>query len=140
MFVGCSFLGTFIYPIAFFIHLIDIFCKIEVLSNIFEAVAVNIKSLLYVSFMGVVFVFVFCTVTFSNYMKNVYAEGEGVDEMCDDVLDCVMSLYVSGAIAETMEEFELSRFTYDMIYGTFFGMLFGNIVQGIMLDAFAGLR
>lgn len=90
--------------------------------------------------MGVVFVFVFCTVTFSNYMKNVYAEGEGVDEMCDDVLDCVMSLYVSGAIAETMEEFELSRFTYDMIYGTFFGMLFGNIVQGIMLDAFAGLR
>lgn len=54
------------------------------------------------SFMGVVFVFVFCTVTFSNYMKNVYAEGEGVDEMCDDVLDCVMSLYVSGAISETM--------------------------------------
>jgi hypothetical protein len=60
--------------------------------------------------------------------------------MCDDVLDCVMSLYVSGAIGETMEEFEIGRFTYDMIYGTFFGMLFGNIVQGIMLDAFGGLR
>lgn len=27
-----------------------------------------------------------------------------------------------------------------MIYITFFGLLFGNIVQGIMLDAFAGLR
>jgi hypothetical protein len=27
---------------------------------------------MYVSFMGVVFTFVFCTVTFSNYMKNVY--------------------------------------------------------------------
>lgn len=27
-----------------------------------------------------------------------------------------------------------------MIYLTFFGLLFGNIVQGIMLDAFAGLR
>jgi hypothetical protein len=39
-----------------------------------------------------------------------------------------------------METFEIGRFTYDMIYGTFFGMLFGNIVQGIMLDAFAGLR
>jgi len=60
--------------------------------------------------------------------------------MCDDVLDCVMSLYVSGAIVETMETFEIGRFTYDMIYLTFFGLLFGNIVQGIMLDAFAGLR
>lgn len=60
--------------------------------------------------------------------------------MCDNVFDCVMSLYVSGAISETMETFEIGRFTYDMIYGTFFGMLFGNIVQGIMLDAFAGLR
>jgi hypothetical protein len=49
------------------------------LANIFEAVAQNIKALLYVSFMGVVFVFIFCTVTFSNYMKNVYAEGEGVN-------------------------------------------------------------
>jgi hypothetical protein len=60
--------------------------------------------------------------------------------MCDSMLDCVMSLYVSGAITETMEVFELQRFTFDMIYLTFFGLLFGNIVQGIMLDAFAGLR
>lgn len=60
--------------------------------------------------------------------------------MCDNMLDCVMSLYVSGAIGQTMEVFEIGRFTYDMIYITFFGLLFGNIVQGIMLDAFAGLR
>jgi hypothetical protein len=60
--------------------------------------------------------------------------------MCDDVLDCVMSLYVSGVIVETMETFEIVRFTYDMVYLTFFGLLFGNIVQGIMLDAFASLR
>ena len=39
-----------------------------------------------------------------------------------------------------MESFEIGRFTYDMIYLTFFGLLFGNIVQGIMLDAFANLR
>lgn len=28
IFVLCSFIGTFFYPILFFIHLIDIFCKI----------------------------------------------------------------------------------------------------------------
>lgn len=39
---------------------------------------------------------IFCTVTFSNYMKNVYEEE--TDEMCDSMLSCIMALYVSGAI------------------------------------------
>ena len=39
-----------------------------------------------------------------------------------------------------MESFELMRFIYDIIYFTFFEMLFGNIVSGIMLDAFSSLR
>jgi hypothetical protein len=39
-----------------------------------------------------------------------------------------------------MSTFEIFRFIYDMIYITFFGMLFGNIISGIMLDAFASLR
>ena len=32
------------------------------------------------------------------------------------------------------------RFIYDIIYFTFFEMLFGNIVSGLMLDAFSSLR
>jgi len=32
------------------------------------------------------------------------------------------------------------RFVYDTIYGIFFGILFSNIISGIMLDAFASLR
>jgi inositol 1,4,5-triphosphate receptor type 1/inositol 1,4,5-triphosphate receptor type 3 len=32
------------------------------------------------------------------------------------------------------------RFAYDTIYGIFFGILFGNIISGIMLDAFGSLR
>jgi hypothetical protein len=56
------------------------------------------------------------------------------------MLDCIMQLFVSGAISETMEDFEPVRFTYDMLYGIFFGILFGNIISGIMLDSFASLR
>jgi hypothetical protein len=51
-----------------------------------------------------------------------------------------MQLFVSGVIGEAMSTFEMMRFTYDMIYITFFGLLFGNIVSGIMLDAFGSLR
>lgn len=60
--------------------------------------------------------------------------------MCDSVSGCVTNLYISGAIGETMESFELMRFIYDIIYFTFFEMLFGNIVSGLMLDAFSSLR
>jgi len=65
----------------------------------------NIKSLIYISIMGVVFTIVFCTVTFSNYMKNIYSPSTDSSEMCDGVLNCVSQLYVSGAIGDTMEEF-----------------------------------
>lgn len=56
------------------------------------------------------------------------------------MLDCILQLFVSGAIAETMQSFETVRFVYDTIYGIFFGILFSNIISGIMLDAFASLR
>lgn len=82
----------------FFLHLIDILAQIETLGTILYSAIFNIKSLLLVSVMGVFFTVIFCTVTFSNYMKNVYSGGESLDEMCDGVMDCVAQLYVSGAI------------------------------------------
>jgi hypothetical protein len=39
-----------------------------------------------------------------------------------------------------MEEFEIIRFIYDIIYLIFFDMMFSNIVSGLMLDAFSSLR
>lgn len=53
---------------------------------------------------------------------------------------CLMALYVSGVINETMDTFEMQRFIYDTIYAIFFGLLFGNIISGIMIDAFSELR
>jgi hypothetical protein len=56
------------------------------------------------------------------------------------MLDCIMRLYVAGVIEESMENFEIVRFTYDTIYGIFFGTMLSNIISGIMLDAFGSLR
>lgn len=41
---------------------------------------------------------------------------------------------------ESMDKFDTTRFVYDMVYITFFGLLFSNITSGIMLDAFGELR
>lgn len=105
MYVGVAFFGTFFHPALFFLHIMDIFCYNPEIGDIFKAIAINIKELAYVSFMGVVFTFVFCTVTFSNYMKNVYSGDESTDDMCQGMLDCILQLFVSGAIGETMESF-----------------------------------
>jgi hypothetical protein len=69
-----SFIGAFFYPPLLFIHLVDRICNNETLGNIFQAIGLVVKPLLYVSLMGVAFVAVFSTVTFSNYMKDVYSD------------------------------------------------------------------
>ena len=51
-----------------------------------------------------------------------------------------MDLYVSGTIGGSVEEFQFVSFMTDLIYFILFGLLFGNIVSGIMIDTFAGLR
>ncbi len=51
-----------------------------------------------------------------------------------------MQLFVSGAVGGDMDSFEITRFGYDMVYFTFFELLFGNIISSIILDAFASLR
>lgn len=71
-----SFVGTFVDPSVFFIHIIDIFCQSPQLATVFKAIANTTVDLLLVSFMGVIFVVIFCTVTFSNYTKDVYGENE----------------------------------------------------------------
>jgi hypothetical protein len=90
--------------------------------------------------MGVIFAFVFCTVTFSNYQKNVYSSSDSEEDLCQTMMECILTLNVSGAIGESMESFEIVRFTYDTIYGIFFGTMLANIISGIMLDAFGSLR
>jgi hypothetical protein len=72
LFVGVSFVGAFIDPTFFYIHIIDIFCQSPNLANIYKAIANTFIPVALVSFMGVIFVAVFCTVTFSNYTKDVY--------------------------------------------------------------------
>jgi hypothetical protein len=111
---------------------------IDMLKDIFAAIAASLTPICLVSLMGVAFEFIFCSVTFSNYVPDVYSEpGE---ERCTSVSSCIMDLYVSSVIAETTGEFQTRRAIYDLIYITFFGLLFGNIVSGIILTVFAAKR
>lgn len=97
-----SFIGAFFFPPLYFIHIMDILCYHPEIGNIFKAIGLKFSELLYVSFMGVVFAFVFCTVTFSNYQKNVYSSGDSEEDLCQTMMECILTLNVSGAIGESM--------------------------------------
>ena len=76
MFLLSSIVGTFYFPPMFFLHLIDILAQVPTLGPILYCVIVNSKQLLLVSLMGIFFSFIFCTVTFSNYMKDIYTAAD----------------------------------------------------------------
>jgi inositol 1,4,5-triphosphate receptor type 1/inositol 1,4,5-triphosphate receptor type 3 len=52
----------------------------------------------------------------------------------------MITLITSGVIGNSMTEWDPIKFCFDMIYVIFFGLLFTNIISGIMIDTFAELR
>lgn len=96
VFILVSVLGTLWKPYILSIHILDLFSMIDVLKDIFAAIALTLEPLAMVSIMGGAFVMIFCSVTFSNYMPDVYAEP--TDEMCTTVYSCIMDLYIAGVI------------------------------------------
>lgn len=49
-------------------------------------------------------------------------------------------MYTSGAIGDDMDELYAGRFFFDTVYFIFMEILFANLVSGIMIDGFGGLK
>lgn len=86
----------------FLLHQIFIFTKVELLDNVFQAAMYNPKQLLSVSVLGVVFLFVFCVLSYETYAQNLH---ENPESECDTILGCTINLYVSGTLGGGMEQF-----------------------------------
>ena len=110
----------------------------DTLSNVFNAIVYNLGQLASVGSLGIVFVYVFCLVFYETYALEMMSDAG--DEACDSILGCILDLYVSGTIGGSVDSFKIVRFATDLIYFIFFGLLFGNIISGIMINTFAALR
>lgn len=82
-------------PQFFALHLLEPFSKIAIMKSVFEAVIFNAQQLLTVSLLGVFFVYTFSLVSLSFNVLGLPAEKES----CENVMDCVLSLYVSGTVS-----------------------------------------
>ena len=90
--------------------------------------------------MGVLFVFAFSVIGFHVYFDDIYPEINQYIDSCDSLITCMITLTTSGVIGNEMSQWDPQKFLLDMVYSIFFGLLFTNIVSGIMIDTFAELR
>jgi hypothetical protein len=126
-----SLLGTFYDQTFFLTYIIFYFMENDTLSSVFNAITYNISKLISVGSLGMVFVYVFSLIFFNTYSLDMMSE-KG-DDACDNILSCILDLFVAGKINSGLENFEMIRFTTDLIWFAFFDLLFGNIVSGIMI-------
>lgn len=134
-----SLMGTIYDQKLFMLYILYYFMKNQTLENVFKAITFNITQLGSVGILGVVFVYVFCLIFYETYALQLFQSSDPKD-MCEGILPCILDLYVSGTIGGSVDELKLMRFLTDMIYFVFFGLLFENIVSGIMIDTFAERR
>ncbi|KAM3129578.1 hypothetical protein pb186bvf_018329 [Paramecium bursaria] len=134
-----SLMGTFWKSYYFSLHLLDLISREDLLKNVFQAISQNAKQLMFVSLLGVAFIFVFSFATFDSYVDDIYTEDDP-KEHCETLISCMITLVTSGVIGNSMQQWDLIKFIYDTLYFVFFALLFTNIVSGIMIDTFAELR
>jgi inositol 1,4,5-triphosphate receptor type 1/inositol 1,4,5-triphosphate receptor type 3 len=92
-----------------------------------------------VALLGVLFVFAFSVIAFNSYFDDIYPQVTS-EETCDSIITCMITLITSDVIGNSMTQWDPLKFFFDMMYTVFFGLLFTNIISGIMIDTFAELR
>jgi hypothetical protein len=139
IFLLASLMGAFVGVEWYVIHLFDYFVGISLLTNVFKAVIDNIGELSLLSAFAGCFILVFNIVSLNTYTPVIF-EDDIPEEVCEDVIDCVLTVYTSGAIGDDMDDLYGGRFFFDTIYFIFMEILFSNLVSGIMIDGFGGLK
>ena len=112
---------------------------LDVLKNVIAAINQGMKMLGMLSLLGTSFIAIFSIFSLNQYVGSIYQD-ELPRQHCEDVLGCVIELYINEQINSEMEAFDTGRFMYDMLYTIFMDMLFGNIIGGVLIDIFGELR
>ncbi|EAR82683.2 MIR domain protein (macronuclear) [Tetrahymena thermophila SB210] len=141
-----SILSLIIHPKYIVLSLPYSFSKLKlvqgVVENLYQALFIQRKQLVLVSFLGVLFLYIFSVLSFNNYYQELYSSDEIVNDekTCNSMLSCMITLTLSGVVGNSNTHWEFSTFITDTVYFVFMSILFTNIISGIMTDTFAEMR
>ncbi|KAL4462930.1 hypothetical protein ABPG72_019582 [Tetrahymena utriculariae] len=147
MLIVSSFLSLIIHPKFIVLSLPYSVSKLKyvkgVAENLYLAIFMKRRELILISFLGIIFLYIFSVLSFNNYYLEVYSaetlESESFNQ-CSTLLQCMITLILSGVVGNNMADWEVSTFFSDTLYFIFMSILFTNIITGIMTDTFAELR
>ncbi|KAL4426931.1 hypothetical protein ABPG74_012931 [Tetrahymena malaccensis] len=141
-----SILSLIIHPKYIVLSLPYSFSKLKlvqgVVENLYQALFIQRKQLVLVSFLGVLFLYIFSILSFNNYYQELYSNDEIIkdEKTCNSMLSCMITLTLSGVVGNSNTHWEFSTFITDTVYFVFMSILFTNIISGIMTDTFAEMR
>lgn len=150
----CVLWGLLYSKIFFSVMLLDIVRSSSVLKNVIKAATLNLDQFLMTGLLGVVFVFIFSSMTFFSSLKDtmVFLEVDNF-QMCTDYLHCFLTILnfgmrAGGGIGETLlyPDFEsetflyMFRFVVDLIFFLMISTIYLDILFGIIVDTFKQLR
>ncbi|KAL4465345.1 hypothetical protein ABPG72_016746, partial [Tetrahymena utriculariae] len=141
-----SILSLIIHPKYIVLSLPYSFSKLKlvqgVVENLYQALFIQRKQLVLVSFLGVLFLYIFSVLSFNNYYQELYSSDEIIKDQqtCNSMLSCMITLTLSGVVGNSNTHWEFSTFISDTVYFVFMSILFTNIISGIMTDTFAEMR
>ena len=147
-------MGLFLTKIFFSLMLLDIIGRSPVLKNVIKAATLNLDQFLMTGLLGVVFIFIFSSLTFFSSLKSTMNFLEVSEfQMCTNYLHCFLTVLnfgmrAGGGIGETLEYpgYEedkgayMFRFVVDLVFFVLISTIYLDILFGIIVDTFKQLR
>jgi hypothetical protein len=160
IYASMSLLGIFASPVFYSMQLIDIINRFPSLSNVIKSVTKNSSQLIMSAMLELILVYIYTVLLFTFFFDHYYNddiqynETEKGDNLCRSLFHCFVStlnfgLRAGGGIGDALPSnsyFNESKEVYylralnDLSFMMIIIVLFFNIIFGIIIDTFAGLR
>ena len=148
-------------PVFYSFHLLDLINRLPTLKDVIRSVTMNMKQLLMTAMLSMIVIYLFAVfafmfisdLLFDSAIDSSLLNKQG-NSICTSLLHCFTSsvnygLRVGGGMGEfltrqTTAEYNVTpytiRFFYDVSFFLLVSTILLNVVQGIIVDAFAELR
>uniref|UniRef100_A0A1I8GWB2 Anoctamin n=1 Tax=Macrostomum lignano TaxID=282301 RepID=A0A1I8GWB2_9PLAT len=98
VFLGCAFAGTFYSPYFFAFHLLNIVNNNQMLQGVIQAVTTNGLSLIWVSILGIVIMYLYAVVAFAKF-RTGFRPDESL-MFCGNLYQCFITVLRFGLIGD----------------------------------------
>lgn len=145
-FLGLSIAGIIVRGYFFCFHLLHVVVGNDLLQRVIQSVTKNGKSLLWVTALGVIVIYIYSIAAFAFLRDDYAADGDG-NLWCNNAWQCFLTTLTVGLISGlTPPHAEIAwnpigiRILFDLSFFVLISTIALNVIFGIIVDTFSELR